>query len=300
MKEHDLIKKIIPFFNGCENLLVGPGDDCAVIQQTDGTLMLAAVDQLVSDVHYISGTSPALIAGKLLRRNLSDIAAMGGIPQLALVTLAASKHDNAWFLEFYNALSLEAQKYNTCICGGDISSLPKSVPGEACTLTILGKVEKSKLCLRSNAKPGDLIYVTGCFGNSFTSEHHLNFIPRLEAAEFIAGTFTNTMIDVSDGLLQDLSHILASSKCGAVLDTGFIPCRDGADATAALRDGEDYELLFGVAPEHVTELEETWPFQDLKLTRIGQFNSSPDTITDRQGHNLTELYKKGFDHFQDA
>ena len=295
MKEHDLIRTIIPLFKQDPSVVTGPGDDCAVIDVGNGKLMLAAVDQIAGGIHYVEGSDPiGKAAEKLLKRNLSDIAAMGGSPTYALVTVAANLSDDD-ALTFFRALAAEAGKYNVTICGGDISSSAKG--SSVFTLSIMGWVEKKKLCLRSNAKPGDLIYVTGQFGNSFKSKHHLDFTPRLEEASFLAGSFTNAMIDVSDGLLADLGHILEMSKVGAMLDTSAIPLRDGADLPGALSEGEDYELVFAVPPEKAAKLETSWTFKT-KLARIGLFRKEfPGLAYDSSGINLSGKISGGFDHF---
>jgi len=295
MKEHDLIKTIIPFFKQAPSVLTGPGDDCAVIDVGTKELMLAAVDQIAGGIHYLEGEDPiAKAAAKLLKRNLSDIAAMGGKAAYAMVTAAARLPDDE-ALSFYKSLAEEAEKYHVTICGGDISSSPEGA--SVFTLSILGWVEKEKLCLRANAKPGDLIYVTGEFGNSFNSKHHLDFTPRLEESRFLAGDFTKAMIDVSDGLVADLGHILEMSRVGAVLDTAAIPLRDGAKLPEALSDGEDYELIFAVPPEKSAGLEASWPFRT-RLSKIGFFREElPGLAYDKSGINLSGKKSGGFDHF---
>lgn len=295
MKEHDLIKTIIPFFKQDPSVITGPGDDCAVIDTGSKELMLAAVDQIAGGIHYLENEdSIAKAAAKLLKRNLSDIAAMGGTPAYAMVTTAANLSDTD-ALSFFKSLAKEAEKYNVTICGGDISSSAKG--SSVFTLSILGWVEKEKLCLRSNAKPGDLIYVTGEFGNSFKSKHHLDFMPRLEEARFLAGNFTNTMIDVSDGLLADLGHILEMSKAGAIIDTAAIPLRQGADLKSALSEGEDYELIFTVPPAKAAKLEASWPFKT-RLSKTGSIREEfPGLVYDSSGVNLSGKISGGFDHF---
>ena len=295
MKEHDLIKTIIPFFRQAPSIVTGPGDDCAVIDVGTEKLMLAAVDQIAGGIHYIEKTDPLdKAAEKLLKRNLSDIAAMGGIPSYALITVSATLSDDDALL-FFKALAAEAEKYNVTICGGDISASAKGA--SVFTLSIIGWVEKEKLCLRSTAEPGDFIYVTGSFGNSFKSGRHLDFKPRLEEARFLAGDFTNAMIDVSDGLLADLGHILELSKAGAILDTSAIPLNPGSTLENALSDGEDYELIFAVPPLKAARLEASWPFKT-KLSRIGFFREELQGLAyDSSGINLSEKIRGGFDHF---
>lgn len=278
---------------------VGPGDDCAALDFGGKRYFLAATDQLVSDVHYIQGkTSAAAIAKKLFNRNVSDIAAMGGTPEFALLTVASHSADKKWYSDFIKSIQEEAAKWKVSICGGDISSVKEDVT--VCTLTINGWVEKNKICLRANAEPGDILYATGLFGNSFKSGHHLNFTPRIEVGQFIAGKFTRSMIDVSDGLLIDAQRLALASGVGIVIDTAKIPLRKGASLKTALSDGEDYELIFAVQPSKSAILEKKWPFKNIRLTRIGEFiKDDKGRIYDFKQREFTLTYKTGFEHFDD-
>jgi thiamine-monophosphate kinase len=295
MNELNLLRQILPTLQSGSTVVVGPGDDCAVIK-FGNCYLLAACDQVVADVHYLSdATAPERVGAKLLKRNLSDIAAMGGTPCECLTTIATSRDDESWFLRFFAGLNAEAQKNHTGICGGDISFLPAGAQvKEVTTLTILGQVEPDKICLRGNAKPGDFLCATGYFGNSFKSGHHLNFTPRLAEGLFLAGKYTRAMIDVSDGLLLDASRVCGASQCGLQLFTDAILCRSGANLDAALHDGEDYELIFAVNPEKFAALQADWPFPQTPVTHIGVFNDQCGIITDRSGKIFTDI--KGYEH----
>lgn len=297
MNEHGLIKKIIPMLKQGKDVLTGPGDDCAAIDLGLEELFLVSTDQLVAGRHYEnSKVSSSQIAVKLLNRNISDIAAMGGVPFCAVLTLASASEDENFYMEFFKALSAEAEKWNISICGGDISSSPHDV----FTMTIMGRVGKNRICLRSGASAGDYLYCTGRIGNSYISGHHLNFAPRLNEARFLSGKYTGTMIDISDGLLADAVHLADASEKGISLDLKKIPLRQGAALPDAVSDGEDYELLFAVPSSKAGELEEKWPFRNVELTRIGVFTESgKGEIRDAEGNNLTENRKTGFDHFND-
>ncbi len=299
MNEINLLCKILPRLKQREEVAVGPGDDCAAIDMGEDYL-LAAVDQLIGGVHYVSETTPAAAAGaKLLKRNLSDIAAMGGVPLYALVTIASSRQTEAWLLEFYDGLEREAEKWHVAICGGDLSGLPPGGTSEVTTLTILGKTQKNRLCLRSGAKPGYLLFCTGCFGDSFGSGHHLDFVPRLREGEFLAGQYTAGMMDVSDGLLIDACRMVTASAVGLELWTECIPCRGNATVEQALTDGEDYELIFAVSPDKVADLKSNWPFPGTRLTEIGFFTSSrPGQVFDSDGNELNKGLYKGYEHFR--
>ncbi len=289
MNEKDLLDRIPNIFPQRGEVLIGPGDDCAVLDFGLDKFYLMAVDQLVSDIHYKKSSAfAAKIAKKLLNRNLSDIAAMGGVPAHALLTMTLSKataSDNYWIDEFLNTLAHEAEQWNISVCGGDISST--NADTDSFSLTITGWVAKESLSLRSSAKFEDLLFATGLFGNSFSSGHHINFTPRVEAAKFLAGAFTNTMIDVSDGVLLDSARLAEMSKLGLCLNPEAIPPRNNANIAQRLTDGEDYELLFAVHPEKAVFLINEWPFDDIPLTQIGVFNhETPGVVKDRFGNIL--------------
>ena len=303
MREKDILDKIPGIFQQGGEVLVGPGDDCAVLDFGVDRLYLMAVDQLISDIHYRKEfESPANIAKKLLNRNISDIAAMGGVPAQALLTMTLSSptaSEKGWIDQFLTAVSNEAQTYGISVCGGDIASTKADT--DSFSLTITGWVKRESLCLRSSARAGENLFATGLFGNSFPTGHHINFSPRLAAAEFLAGKFTNAMIDVSDGLLLDSARIAEMSELGLSLNTELIPARDGAGVTQCLTDGEDYELLFAVPPERAEDLIKKWPFADIPLTRVGFFTEErPGTVVDHKGRLLYSGTDNenccGFDH----
>lgn len=293
MNEESFVRKLSALFPQSADVKVGPGDDCAVLDLGAPELVLAAVDQVISGVHYTPDTPPDAVAGKLLKRNVSDIAAMGGIPTHALLSLAVDPMDDAWLLAFHQGIAAHAAPYGISVIGGDMAKL--FTPGAALSLTILGKAEPDKLCLRSNAREGDWLFATGCFGNSFLSGHHLTFTPRLEEARFLAGDFTCAMQDVSDGLLKDAARMAKASGLALQLDPEKIPLRAGATLESALSEGEDYELLFAV-PERVrARLEREWLFPETALACIGKFAAGdPGTVS---GLN-TNLINTGYDHFR--
>lgn len=298
MNELKLLKKIIPTLQQRDDVVVGPGDDCAAIQNGD-ELLLLATDQLISGVHYLPDTAPARVAAKLLKRNLSDIAAMGGTPLHALLNIASLRNDEQWFMDFYRGLAEVAQQFGISVCGGDLAALSEmfSSPGEVLSLSITGRVNQSHICLRKNAQAGDLIYCTGCFGNSFTTEHHLDFVPRIAEGIWLAGTYTTAAIDVSDGLLLDLERMAIASQLNAQLSLEKIPLRHGANIATALKDGEDYELLFAVPKKNAKKMIREWIFHETPITCIGEFsNSGKGTIYDADGNNLSNTTFKGYEH----
>lgn len=294
MNEENFVRKIRSLFPQSPDVTTGPGDDCAVLDFGTPDLFLAAVDQVISGVHYTPDTAPETIAGKLLKRNVSDIAAMGGIPTHALLSLAVNPMEESWLLAFHQGIAQHAAQYGISIIGGDMARL--FAPGAALSLTILGKVERGKLCLRANAGEGDLLFATGCFGNSFRSGHHLNFTPRLKEARFLAGDFTSAMQDVSDGLLKDSARMAEASGLALQLEVEKIPLRVGASMENALTEGEDYELLFAVPERLRSRLEQAWPFPDTPLSCLGRFvRGTPGSVA---GVDSELIFKTGYDHFQ--
>lgn len=295
MNETELLKQILPLLPKRDDVLEGAGDDAAVIN-CGGTLLLAASDQLIGDVHFFSNSTPPYLAGaKLLKRNLSDIAAMGGEPAWALTNIAAKDIDDKWLIEFNRGIAEVAKSYNIAVVGGDISSLKSS--GFVSSLTILGSVEAEKLCLRNRAKVGDLVLVTGTLGDSLATEHHLNFTPRLAESRILAGHFTNCMMDISDGLGLDAKRLAEASNVQIALRTNQLPPRGNATTKAMLTDGEDYELLFTLDPKKLNELLSVWNLST-KLTIIGEVRDEVvGRVTDWDNRIIDEEYY-GFEHFK--
>ncbi len=298
MNEIKLLEKILPDLKQDKNVFLGPGDDCAALDLGTGDLLLAAVDQLISSVHYDRSTTASREAGaKLLKRNLSDIAAMGGKASWALLALATNTDDDKYLLDFYDGLREAAEKFNISLCGGDFSSLPKGETGEVASLTILGTVERDLMCCRSGAQVGDIVFVTGALGNSYESGRHLTFEPRLAEGRFLAtGAYVNAMIDISDGLLIDAQRLAKASEVAVMLELGHIPVNADATLEQALGDGEDYELFFCVPADKVEILRQEWAFETT-LTSIGKIRANPPgEVTAPDGEDLSKRFKKGYEH----
>jgi thiamine-monophosphate kinase len=235
-----------------ETVLIGPGDDMGLLS-FDSDKLLCGVDQLIVGRHVPKDTSPELIGRKAIARCFSDIAAMGGTPVGSLMTAALPPEtDDAWAMAVFDSARIAAGQWGGPIVGGDIATSEKGAP-PIFTVTAFGTVHTTAI-KRHNAQVGDVIYVTGTIGNSIEN-HHLTFIPRITEAKTLIDTIEiNTMIDISDGLGQDASH-LATNRAQLVIDTSLIPLREGATLPNALSDGEDYELLFTSAmkpPEYLT------------------------------------------------
>lgn len=265
--EDALIARLLRGFPGGPRLAVGPGDDCAVVDNGRGPLRLLKTDAVVEGVHFLPDAPPEKVGWKAVARVLSDFAAMGGAPEHLLVTVAVDPaRPVAWLDGLYRGIRKCLATHGGVLAGGETTRLPGgaliSVAGE-------GRVERRHLVLRSGGKPGDLLLVTGRLGGSITGKH-LSFTPRLaEAAWLVRHLRPSAMMDLSDGLAMDLPRLAAASGCGFQL--GEVPATRGCSQASALGDGEDYELLLSVPPRRWKSAAAAWTaaFPKLPLTVIG-------------------------------
>jgi len=272
-------------------VLVGPGDDCAVIgRPRDVRWQLLKADVVVEGVHFLPSDDPRRVGWKALCRALSDLAAMGGEPAHALVTLAVSPDEEvARVKAIYAGLKRAAKRFGVSIVGGETSRSPGPL---FLDIALTGWVERTRCVLRSGGRAGDALYVTGRLGGS-RAGRHLDFTPRLAEARWLTEHFRpRAMMDLSDGLAADLPRLARASGCGFTLEMETIPRSPGVTLDQALRDGEDFELLFALPPRLAAKLEGAWPkkFPRLRLTRIGQLSAS-------QRSTLNAQPPRGFDHF---
>lgn len=284
---------------------VPAGDDCAAVRIDGDRVLLLAADQVVGDRHYVRTepcpTCPELVGRKLLARNLSDIAAMGGTPRYCLLSVALGPdRSEAWLLRFFEGLLALAREWAVDVIGGDLAAAPAD---DVASLTIIGDMPEALVCRRQGAQAGDILAATGRFGDSLPSEHHLRFVPRCREGRWLAENgFARAMIDVSDGLLLDAGRLGRASGLGLELHTGRVPRRTAETSLdAALTDGEDYELVFALAPAQRDALFASWPFPDTELTGIGCFTAANSgRICDEAGHDLQAGACLGFDHFSNC
>jgi thiamine-monophosphate kinase len=215
------------------------GDDCAVIRPAAGQDLLFTTDLSIEGVHFTQESTAEEIGYRALARSLSDIAAMGGTPLYCLISMAlAPWTDQRWIDEFYRGIFKLLRKVKASLAGGDISHAGQFV----CDIRICGSVAKGKALLRSGARPGDILYVSGPLGGW---KHKPVIMPRLEFGRKLVGVATACM-DISDGLALDLHRLCRESGIAAELDQ--VPLLKGATLDQALHDGEDYELLFTAPP----------------------------------------------------
>jgi thiamine-monophosphate kinase len=243
-------------------VLIGPSDDCAVLASSDRPLLITT-DMLMDGTDFIvSGVGPRRAGRKAMAANLSDIAAMAGVPVAAVVSVALPVTDGrALAEELYLGLRDVADAFDVPIVGGDTNSWNGPL---VVSVTALGDAVGRGAVRRAGARPGDWVFVTGPLGGSILG-HHLDFTPRVrEALALHSAVELHAMCDISDGLAADLNHILEESHCGAVLDAGAIPISRAAVELSgssgnsplqhALGDGEDFELVFTVSRRDGEEL----------------------------------------------
>ncbi|MFZ4764243.1 MAG: thiamine-phosphate kinase [Roseimicrobium sp.] len=289
--EDALIRRLTAGIAYTTDVLVGIGDDCAMVQRPpEGWVQLLKTDCIVEGVHFLREDCPRQVGWKAMARAVSDIASMGGTPQYALVTLVVPVEIEVAALErLYLGLRDCAEAFGAQIVGGETSRGPVLIVNVALT----GKVKRDLCLRRSGAVAGDAIYVTGRLGGS-RKAHHLTFTPRLVHGRWLAAhSLVRAMMDLSDGLAKDLPRMAEASELEFVIDEKALPVTEGCTPQHAWSDGEDYELLLAVPPHATERLEKKWAFvfQQVPLTRIGQFV--------RRGEGRMPTFGgSGWDHFQ--
>ncbi|MCX5666192.1 MAG: thiamine-phosphate kinase [Candidatus Omnitrophica bacterium] len=297
ISEIDLIRRLSKNFHLDKTVIKGSGDDAAVIKYTRDKYLLYTCDMTIEGVHFDFGKATPFQAGwKALGRNISDIGAMGGVPKYAVVSLAISPGQKVSVADgICKGLKSIADRFGVNIVGGDMS-VSKNI---VIDVSLIGEVEKKKLVLRSGAKTGDVIFVTGSLGRSIKGKH-LNFIPRVNEARRILKNFKiNSMIDISDGLALDLNRILKASCVGAHVYESAIPLSKDASVNNALYDGEDYELLFTMSAKEARQFYRTILKKiDTPVSLIGEITAKKDgyKIIGEDG-KIEDMKIKGYLHF---
>lgn len=298
---------------------LGVGDDGALVQVSPGTELVISTDMLVAGTHFLPDTDPEALGWKVLAVNVSDMAAMGAEPRWALLAAALPAATESWIERFARGFFDCAAAFGVDVIGGDTTRGPRNF-----CVTIFGEVPAGKALLRSGARPGDEVWISGSPGLAALGLAHLQGRcplseavrdecltalhrprPRVALGLALRG-IASAAIDVSDGLLGDLGHILAASGIGAELDLEAMP----AAALAASPDpdlgrhcllagGDDYELLFTAPAEHAGRLADISGQLGLALTRIGSIvgdHPGESIVRDREGRPVT-LERAGYDHF---
>jgi thiamine-monophosphate kinase len=306
MDEFELIRRYFDRTGDMPGVAVGVGDDGAVLMPDTAKQQIQVTDTLVEGVHFPADTKAADIAYRAVAVNLSDIAAMGACPRWMTLALTLNDSGEQWLESFSSGLFEVADKYDVALVGGDTTSGPIVTV----TVTITGDIEKGAALLRSGAKAGDGIFVTGTLGDAaaglnllqlgeyddFLVQRFLRPTPRVAAGRALVGK-ANSAIDISDGLVGDLKKLLDASGVGGEIDIDKLPISDSlrnkfsADdrQSLALTGGDDYELCFTARENSVKDV--------TGITKIGSVNQSTG-LTCRRNGEIVEVDDSGYRHFQ--
>ena len=312
LQERALIKRVRRRVRAGSSVVTGIGDDCAVLRVPPGHELLVTTDFTIEKVHFRRDWHrPEVVGRRCLARGLSDIAAMGGEPRAAFLSLAlASDVPQKWVDRFFTGLLSLADEFKVPLAGGDTA---ESAVGIQADIVVVGSVPKGKAVLRSGARPGDQIYVTGELGGSAAaiaqlaagrpmgpeSRAHFRPKPRLAVGEWLRRkSVPSAMIDVSDGLSTDLAHICEESHVGAEIEAEAIPRsrvgqkKQEVALELALHGGEDYELLFTSSRKVPAQV------AGVRVTRIGQITrASGIRLVEAEGP-MRKLAAQGWEHFR--
>ncbi|OQA00554.1 MAG: Thiamine-monophosphate kinase [Planctomycetes bacterium ADurb.Bin401] len=275
---------------------IGIGDDMAQARIPKGNSVLITTDMLLDGTHFDTKKhSLEQIGYKSMAANLSDCAAMATIPLAAVVSVALPKKFGAANLKkLHKGIMSAAKKYNCPLIGGDMTSWNKPL---AISVAMLSTPGETKPVKRSTAKTGDLICITGTLGGSLKGKH-LSFSPRLKESFLIAKAGANSMMDLSDGLSTDLSHICRLSRKGAIIEAAKIPVSKKADGlSGALNDGEDFELLFTIPALKFEKLKKQWRLKT-KITAIGIITKEKNVKIRMPNGKPVNIKPGGYDHLK--
>ena len=317
--EFNLIKKYFLSPSNRKEVLLGVGDDCAIVSVPEDKQLAITTDTLVDGVHFPSDTSAEDIACKTIAVNLSDLAAMGAEPAWLTLALSLPRVDESWIKSFSDSFRRTAEKYNVQLIGGDTTQGPLSI-----TVQAMGFVEPDNIMRRDGARPGDVVYVSGTLGDAAAGLRILqqgqavdtnnawlvNRLNRPQARVELglkASAYCKCAIDISDGLVADLGHVLEASNCGATVNIDSIPLshqlveysinRSEVDWVMVLSGGDDYELCLVVSAENENRLMQTASELSLPLTRIGVIEAHKSlNIVDNTGAKYL-FDRGGYEHF---
>ena len=282
-------------------------DDAAVLHPPAGKQLVITTDSVIESIHVLPGATAQQFAQKLMRRNLSDLAAMGATPWRYTLNLhTPATLPTSWFAEFAATLAHEQERFGLTLVGGDSTSGGDIIH---CTLTCFGLIEGTAL-RRNGASVGDDIYVSGILGEAAYALHLLQQkqsmdatlaaryhapVPRLALGQMLHGIATSA-IDISDGLLADVAQLCTASGCGASVMRDLIPKRAGIDWRFALSGGDDYELCFTASPTQRETIQTIARKANLALTRIGSMVAGNDIeLLDEDGHAVP-VTTTGYEH----
>jgi thiamine-monophosphate kinase len=314
--EFDLIRRF--FSRNAPSAMLGSGDDAALLAITPGQVLAVSTDMLLSDRHFFFDADPYLLGRKSLAVNLSDMAAMGAKPRWATLSLALPDANEAWLRPFSNGFYSMADEYGVELVGGDTTKGPLTL-----CVQIMGEVAVAQALRRDGAKVGDDIWVSGELGAAALALMQLQGKLSLPADELAQCTqrlhdptprvalglalrgIATSAIDLSDGLLADLGHVLQRSNVGAKIQLRDVPCSKALRAyfarapgqQALLAGGDDYELCFTAPPTQAAAIADIATQLRLPLTAIGQIVAGGELIVQDENGDALDLDHRGFDHF---
>jgi thiamine-monophosphate kinase len=315
VSEFDLIRQYFAHATASrDDVLIGIGDDCALLQPAAGEALAVSIDTLVEGRHFAVDADPAALGHKALAVNLSDLAAMGASPAWATLALTLPAADTLWIEAFMRGFSTLAGVHRVQLVGGDTTRGPRTI-----TVQVHGFVAAAEALRRDAGRPGDRLLVSGSLGDAALAlrleaqgrpvdtalrERLDRPQPRIALGRLLAGR-ARAAIDVSDGLTADLRHICEASGVGALLDLARLPLSTPVaavaakgDWAAALAGGDDYELLFSVDPAKVGELCSACIAAGHAVTEIGRLVDTPGIRLIYPDGRLSEDIPDGFDHFR--
>jgi thiamine-monophosphate kinase len=315
--EFELIRNF--FTRATPGAVLGVGDDAALLQVGGDVNLAVSTDMLVSGVHFFSDTDPFFIGHKAIAVNLSDMAAMGACPRWATLALSLPEADEVWLKKFSSGLFALADEHQVELVGGDTTRGPLNV-----CITIMGEVPRGTALRRTGAQVGDDVWVSGLLGDAALALAHVQGslqlatqdlegcmaalqqpVPRV-ALGLALRDLASSAIDVSDGLLADLGHILESSRVGASILFSALPCSRALKLhlgkpigkRCLLAGGDDYELCFTVSEIHRTKIDKISSDLGLPLTRVGVITKGAQCVVLAADGGIIDTQDSGYDHFR--
>nr|WP_246418087.1 thiamine-phosphate kinase [Haloferula luteola] len=269
-------------------LCVGPGDDCAVVDDGHGPWRLLKTDAIVEGIHFLREAPPEKVGWKACARVISDFAAMGGSAREIMITLACPPDlEIHWVEGLYQGIARCLAAHEATLAGGETTSVPDGGP-IMISVAGTGQVDRRHCVLRSGGQPGDVIAVTGTLGGSIHGKH-LDFQPRCAEGALLAQAGASAMMDLSDGIAKDLPRLAQASHCQFEWIPEALPVTPGCTPDQALGDGEDYELLFAISPARWHALVLKWPEELAPIHAVGRLLEGPFCESAIQG---------GWEHFR--
>lgn len=317
MREFDLIARIRERVASRGDVVLGIGDDAALLQVPDGMQLVVAMDTLNDGVHFPVGTAPGDIGWKALAVNLSDLAAMGARPAWCTLSLSLPTPDRAWIDGFLDGFLALASEHDVALVGGDTTRGPLSV-----CVTVHGLVEPGRALRRDGARFGDDVWITGNVGDAAAALSLLQRservpdplrarldrpMPRIATGRALHG-LAHACIDVSDGVLADLGHVCAASGVGARIDVDALPASEALCALSPeagtrrqwqAAGGDDYELCFTTDPARRGELDATLSRLGVAASRIGVVVANPGIVAHDADGRAWQPSATGYVHFSD-